>query len=143
MVVFCRLLGCPTVTAPSHGYMQGYSTQAGSTIVFNCIPPYQLQGPITITCRNGAWTQAPPKCVCKYSVMVIHIHTRTHARTHAHTCTGLLVLSTSPTGTQSSSAENMQEQQVQCNTSRVTKHYTLHFAIGIKQQAFLQQYKRH
>ena len=55
--LFVVVVTCPSLEPPTHGVLQGYSNIYGSTVYFQCIHGYAINGPAEIECQSdGEWS---------------------------------------------------------------------------------------
>ncbi|KAK2167896.1 hypothetical protein NP493_1251g00022 [Ridgeia piscesae] len=61
----CARISCGRQSAPTHGYVSGYSYRYGDVTRYSCRPDYTLTGgSSTRTCTaSGRWTGSKPSCV--------------------------------------------------------------------------------
>ena len=64
---YCNVLNCTDPGVPSNGDRNGNSFLNGSELYFECDDSYTLEGPESITCYRGTWSDPIPQCVLSNS----------------------------------------------------------------------------
>ncbi|XP_019855452.1 PREDICTED: uncharacterized protein LOC100635491 [Amphimedon queenslandica] len=64
---YCNVLNCTDPGVPSNGGHIGSIFLNGSELYFECDDSYTLEGPESITCYRGTWSDPVPQCVLSNS----------------------------------------------------------------------------
>nr|XP_015201270.1 PREDICTED: sushi, von Willebrand factor type A, EGF and pentraxin domain-containing protein 1 [Lepisosteus oculatus] len=59
----CREIHCVTPQPIENGFVEGIDHRFGSTIIYSCLPGFQLAGHALQTCEESGWSSSTPVCL--------------------------------------------------------------------------------